>query len=120
MKSQETSTPKSIKRIEDSGLEVTWRDGTTSIITSATLRANCPSAESKAQRGDTTHDKPLIGGKKGLSVISHTREESLRLVKIWPVGKYAIGIEWGDNLKSGIYSFDLLKELAQSGEQPSR
>ena len=110
------SIPKEIKRLGSSGLRITWQDGTASELSSRVLRENCPSAVSRAQRGDTTHDKPLTGRKPKsglLKVVESSMEEELRLERVWGVGNYAIGIEWGDGHDSGIYPFTLLYELSQ-------
>lgn len=117
-KDMSMSKPVEIRKVGDEGLEIAWDDGRTSQLSSRVLRENCPSAVSRAKRGDTSHDKPLSGARKSslLKVVEHTREEELRLVKIWGVGNYALGMEWGDGHASGIYPFTLLEELSKRGE----
>ncbi len=106
--------PSEIKRIEEKGLKIAWQD-TKFFLSSLTLRSNCPSAVSKAQRGEgQSHEKPLTGAKKSLlKVINATKDEELQLKKIWAVGQYAIGIEWGDGHNTGIYTFAFLRELCE-------
>lgn len=84
-------------------------------ISSEKLRRACPCASCQQKRGDTSHDRPLTGTKKSgsslLKVISATSEEECNLEKIWLLGNYALGMKWGDGHDTGIYTFDLLKEL---------
>ena len=104
--------PREIKRLDEKGIRVTWSDGLVQEIPSLLLRQNCPSAVSKAKRGDESHDKPLTAKKKSLKVIEHTIDEEIALKEIWAIGNYAIGIRWGDGHDSGIYSFEMLRGLA--------
>ena len=111
------NTPTEIKRLGSSGLQITWPGGRVQQLQSEQLRRSCPCATCLESRGDTTHAKPLggpgkSGGAKGmLSIVSSSRDEELRLERIWAIGNYAIGIEWGDGHKTGVYSFGLLEGL---------
>ena len=107
-------TPKEIKRLETNGLRVTWQDGTTHDLTSEALRKNCPCAGCRELRGDDSHAKPLTGKKRSLSIVQNTITEELALQEIWGVGQYAIGLKWGDGHSSGIYTFQYLRELAET------
>jgi DUF971 family protein len=102
--------PTEIKRLGSDGLQITWPD-CTHTISSETLRRNCPSASSRAERGDDSHDKPLIQKKKSLTVLKASKAEETDLVRIWAIGQYAIGIAWADGHSSGIYPFNLLRQL---------
>jgi len=106
--------PIEIRRINDSHLSVQWSDGKTSLLSSEQLRHRCPCAECRARRGDSSHEKPLTPGKSKLSIIDHSKAESLRLEKIAAVGNYAINFKWGDGHSDGIYSFAYLYELSFS------
>jgi ATP-binding protein involved in chromosome partitioning len=103
--------PREIKRLEEKGVRITWADGVVQEISSIVLRQNCPSAVSKAKRGDESHEKPLTAKKRSLKVIEHTLSEETALKEIWAIGNYAIGIRWGDGHDSGIYSFEMLRSL---------
>ncbi len=107
--------PVEIKRVGVEGLNVRWSDGTSNFLSSKLLRENCPAADSRAKRGDTSHDSPLSPSSKSLlTIVEATAEEELTLEKIWPIGNYAIGLGWADGHKSGIYTFSFLRELAKS------
>lgn len=105
--------PTEIKRDARTGLTISWRDGTTTQLSTETLRRECPCASCKEQRGDTSHSKPLTTKKRGLAVIQNTIEEQLDLKEIWAVGQYALGMRWGDGHDTGIYPFSLLFELGR-------
>lgn len=108
-------TPSKIRRVPGQGLEIQWRSSPAVLIPNQQLRANCPCALCREQRGDESHAKPLTGTparKSMLKVIEHTKDESLALQEIWAVGSYALGMRWGDGHDSGIYNFELLKQLS--------
>ncbi len=112
MTKETNAIPRQIKRQGSSGLLVTWADNSESQLSSETLRRQCPCAECREKRGDDSHAKPLTGKKRSLSIVQNTREEQLGLETIWGVGQYAIGIRWNDGHDSGIYTFELLAQLA--------
>lgn len=106
--------PVQIERIDQSGLQVKWSDGTLVNLPSELLRRNCPCAECRERRGETNHSKPIGGSKSKslLSIVQSSTAEELALKRIWGIGGYAIGLEWGDGHASGIYPFGLLRELS--------
>ena len=104
--------PREIKRLEGKGLQITWANGSISHLSNEKLRRECPCATCKELRGDTSHDKPLGGKKSSLRIIESSKDEELNLKRLWSVGNYAVGVEWGDGHTTGIYTFSLLQELA--------
>ena len=115
MNEKTSFTPTEIRRMGSEGIAICWQDGLRSSLSSLTLRQHCPSAISQAKRGDTSHEKPLHGKRKSglLKVVESSKEEELQLLKVWPVGNYAIGLEWADGHNTGIYTFQLLRELSE-------
>lgn len=112
--------PLEIRRIEASGLHITWSDGLSVNIPRDLLRKNCPCAECKMARGDDSHSTPLTPKKSLLKIVEHTKDESLTLEAIWGVGQYALGMKWQDGHDSGIYTFPLLRELSETQEAALR
>jgi len=111
-----SAKPLRVERFGSAGIIIKWSDGTLHQISSVTLRAHCPSAVSKAERGDSSHDAPLTASVKKsalLKIVEHTSKEELLLEKIWSVGRYALGMRWGDGHDTGIYPFALLYELGE-------
>ncbi|MCB0337818.1 MAG: DUF971 domain-containing protein [Bdellovibrionales bacterium] len=105
--------PKEVKRLGTEGLQITWMDGTSQTFSSEELRQNCPSATSRAERGDISHEKPLTVGKKSsLAIVQHSKAEQIALERVSAVGNYAIRLHWADGHDSGIYSFEYLKTLS--------
>ena len=103
--------PREIRRNGSAGLAITWADGSVSKIPSESLRRQCPCAECREKRGDSTHAKPLTGKKRSLNIVESSIEQEVELLEIWPVGQYALGMRWADGHDSGIYTFELLRSL---------
>lgn len=108
-------TPLEIARMGSEGLRITWTDGTIHTISSKMLRTHCPAADSRAKRGDTSHDSPLTSKSSGssLRILEASIDEELSLQRIWSVGNYALGIAWADGHDTGIYTYELLHELGK-------
>lgn len=101
-----------INRFAD-GVRLRWADGLEQRISSTTLRKNCPCAGCREARGDGSHATPLTPKKSMLRIVEATTEQETELQRIWAVGNYAIGMEWGDNHNSGIYPYPLLRQLGE-------
>lgn len=87
-------------------LAIKWEDGTENFITLEKLRRSCPCAGCKGEvdiMGNVykNPEKPLLAA-------------SFRLVRIDPVGGYAVQPVWSDGHSSGIYSFEYLHRIANS------
>jgi DUF971 family protein len=84
-----------------------WDDGKESFISFATLRANSPSAEVKGERDIFGHQ---YGGEvpKNFVGVEVTNWER--------IGNYAIWFEFSDGHRTGLYSYELLRQL---GEPPA-
>lgn len=93
--------PVKIKRLSNS-LFIEWKDGIESECTYRILRQNCPCARCDAGRND---NNPLQ------ILPSEEYWENLQIVNIQKVGRYAIRIQWSDGHKTGIYTYDFLREL---------
>ena len=91
---------------KDRGLTVEWADGTGSYYSIAYLRRMSPSADARQQREELE--------KNPLAVIQPSRKggdgplvaESAELV-----GNYAIRINFSDGHKTGLYSWEYLREI---------
>ncbi len=94
--------PASIQRKNDRILEVLWNDGVRSDYDVRQLRLNCPCA---ACVNEWTGEKMLDSGKV---------PEDIRPIRLFSVGRYAMGVEWSDGHTTGIFAYDYLRRL--SGE----
>ncbi len=88
-----------ITRPSTSEVRILWKDGHESLYTGHALRVGCRCALCVDE----------MSGNKRL------REESIskdvRPLQIDPVGRYAIRFQWSDGHSTGIYTFELLREL---------
>ncbi len=85
---------------------IRWDDGTESLITLATLRANSPSAEVKGERDifGTVYGGEAPRDYRGVEVTGWER-----------VGNYAIRFDFSDGHRTGLYSYELLRKLGEGG-----
>lgn len=105
------TNPSEIRKLPDSSISILWSDGQSSIIAAERLRKACPCAQCLHAKGDNSHEKPLTAKKSMLKVVTSSITEETKLIKIWPIGNYAIGLEWADGHNTGIYSFNYLREI---------
>lgn len=80
-------------------LEVTFGDGEQHQLTAEFLRVESPSAE---VQGHSADQKICVAGKSGVAII-----------KIDPVGNYAVRLTFDDMHSTGIYSWDYLLKLGR-------
>lgn len=100
----EAPVPASIKLHHKSQvLELNYADGTQHLLPFEYLRVYSPSAE---VRGHSGGEPMLVPGKRNVGV---TRAE--------PVGRYAVRLVFGDGHSSGLYSWDVLQDLAEHHER---
>ena len=95
--------PVDIQTIGDE-LAIKWDDGGESFVTLAALRRHCPCAGCKGEVDILGN--LYIGPEKPLS------PQSLRLVRLTPVGGYALQPAWADGHSTGLYSFEYLRKIA--------
>jgi len=87
-------------------LAIKWDDGSESFIPFERLRRACPCAGCKGEvdvMGNLykNPDRPLSAN-------------AFQLVRLEPVGSYAIQPVWADGHATGIYSFDYLRRVAEA------
>jgi DUF971 family protein len=88
-------------------LAVKWQDGSESFIPLEKLRRACPCAGCKGEvdvMGNLykNPDKPLS-------------PQAFKLVGMERVGGYALKPVWGDGHQTGLFAYDYLRKVAQSG-----
>ncbi|HVU17641.1 MAG TPA: DUF971 domain-containing protein [Candidatus Didemnitutus sp.] len=101
----DTLKPEEVQLI---GTEVAirWNDGRESFITFATLRAASPSAETRGERDIFGHQYGGDAPKNfvGVEVLGWER-----------VGNYALRFDFSDSHRTGLYSYELLRQLGGAG-----
>ncbi|MDE0012394.1 MAG: DUF971 domain-containing protein [Candidatus Poribacteria bacterium] len=96
--------PTHIKRA-DTSLEIQWKDSHQSKLSYRLLRQRCPCARCDATRS----------GKNAFHILpSDDFFENLNLVDIQQVGRYAVRLVWSDGHRTGIYTFQFLRELSEN------
>ena len=83
-------------------LAIAWADGKENYIKHEDLRRSCPCASCQGEPdalGRVVRPKVSLG------------PSSFELVSVEEVGGYALQIKWADGHSTGIYSFDLLRQL---------
>src|SRR5271170_611054 len=94
-----------VHKREGTGLEIDWKDG---------HRSACPCA--------TCHDEREKSGrapgeaKPEPTTLLPMYQAPPRPLVVTPVGRYALGFEWNDGHKSGIYSWDYLRRHCECEE----
>jgi len=100
--------PTTIARQGEDRLRIGWSDGTQREYTLAELRDRCPCATCREKR--TAPPPPPTA----LPVLSVSEARPLQLTAMRPVGHYAYAIHFSDGHNTGIYTFELLRELGQA------
>lgn len=97
-------TPRQIGQKDSRTLAITWDDGHESLYPVRALRLACGCAECVDEWSgeERLHDSDVPA--------------DVTPVRIQPVGRYAIQIEWSDGHASGIYPFRRLRELCGCAE----
>ena len=99
------ATPTEIrKRPGGTSLAITWADGHQSEYAAVYLRGRCPCALCVDEMTGVRKVGPL-------QIIP-----DVQLVKIVPVGNYAVQLESSDGHRTGLYSFDYLRSLCPCPE----
>jgi DUF971 family protein len=92
------------------GITIDWRDGFSRQIPNALLRDECPCATCTGAHGTepqkTSYSQPSADPFPMF-------KPRLAMQSVEPVGSYAIRIYWSDGHNTGIYTWELLRSLAE-------
>ena len=102
--------PTRLERIGDHELLIEWSDGQRRQYRLAELRQHCPCATCREQHGGTAEKPPP----PLLPVLTLAEARPLTIAAMRPVGSYAYSIAFSDGHDTGIYTFELLRELGQA------
>ena len=87
-------------------LLITWSDGQQRKYAVRGLRDACPCATCREKR--STPQDPLA-----LPMLSAVSPRQLTIASMQPVGNYAYAIAFSDGHDTGIFAFDLLRQLGE-------
>lgn len=97
----ERTTPTRIAQRDARHLEIAWADGFVGAVEVRTLRLACACAVCVDEwSGEGRLDPSSV-------------PEDVHPLRMSPVGRYALQIDWSDGHQSGIYSFERLRALME-------
>ena len=96
--------PTKLEITDSSQLLIEWSDGQRRSYEFGDLRKGCPCATCREKRKAPT---PL------LPVLTAEEAQPLKILGMKPVGNYAYSINFSDGHDTGIFSFDLLRQLGE-------
>lgn len=101
--------PKEISEFSDTTLLIIWNDGHESLYLYEELRNACPCAScgGPGGKGKSEFKKTIPIGVK---------PRNIRPYQIEDIGLYAISFKWNDGHETGIYTFELLRDLCTCDE----
>lgn len=97
--------PTALKLADDNRLLITWSDNSTRSYRVRELRDACPCATCREKRNAPAAD-PFT-----LPLLTAQELAPLRINGMKPVGNYAYSIAFSDGHDTGIFTFELLREL---------
>jgi len=95
--------PTQIKKTENNSLSIKWNDEKVTEISLTKLRDECPCVNCK---GESVIFESYIPIKSPFKAAGY-----YEIDKLETVGNYAITVKWKDGHDTGIYSWDILRDL---------
>src|SRR5690349_15789536 len=92
----------------DNRLIIDWSTGQRRSYTVRELREACPCATCREKRSQPAD--PFA-----LPTLKQVQTEPLRIAAMQPMGNYAYSIAFSDGHDTGIFAFDLLRQLGEAG-----
>jgi DUF971 family protein len=102
--------PVKLARADNSSIVIDWSDGQRRQYSFRELRDACPCATCREKRSQSAPAANL------LPVLSAAEARPMAISKMEPVGNYAYAIEFSDGHNTGIYTFELLRQLGQESD----
>ena len=109
-----TTHPTQLKLDDDHYLLIEWSDGRTRRYSPLELRDKCPCATCREKRRGAAEQPPAS---LQLNILSPAEAQPTRVVAMRPVGSYAYTIVFNDGHDSGIFPFELLRELGRKFDE---
>jgi DUF971 family protein len=100
--------PTALSLTPENRLLVDWSDGQRRSYTVRGLREACPCATCREKRDKPPPD-PFA-----LPMLKTVQTQPLTIAAMQPVGNYAYAIHFSDGHDTGIFAFDLLRQLGEA------
>ncbi|HEX7126122.1 MAG TPA: DUF971 domain-containing protein [Thermodesulfobacteriota bacterium] len=102
--------PRTAQAIGDEFYGIVWADGHESVYPLQHLRERCPCASCHERRAKGPAGSPSAG--VSLPIAGQPGSGApLALERVEPIGRYALRFYWSDRHDTGIFSFELLRDL---------
>lgn len=101
-----TEYPTALKLDESQRLLIDWSDGQKRRYRVRALRDACPCATCREKRSQPSDPMQL-------PTLTMAEAQPLRILGMQPLGNYAYNIAFSDGHDTGIYTFELLRELGE-------
>lgn len=102
--------PEKIERSGENDLIILWSDGARRLYPAVKLRDGCPCATCR-EKQRAKEQQPAGERQRMLPVLSPGELEPLKILRMVPLGNYAYNIAFSDGHDSGIFTFELLRQL---------
>ena len=99
--------PTALSLAYDNQLVIDWSDGQRRMYSVLELRGACPCATCREKRSQPVD--PLA-----LPMLKTVETKPLSIASMEPLGNYAYAIQFSDGHDTGIFSFDLLRQLGRA------
>ncbi|QDU11383.1 DUF971 domain-containing protein [Gimesia aquarii] len=99
-----------LKIVDDSALLIEWNDGLRRRYEFSQLRNACPCAACRHSKSEEPAD-PMK-----LPLLSPSEIEPIKITQMVPTGNYAYRITFSDGHNTGLFTFELLRELGKTVE----
>lgn len=113
--------PTRIERLEGRRLAIDWSDGQQRRYSVRELREKCPCATCRERRREDDDDQeaaePDPSALRVLPVLKAEEARPLEVTAMRPAGQYAYNIQFSDGHNSGLFTFELLRQLGQRAEE---
>ena len=107
-----SAEPEHIAISKSKGIKIDWKDSHRSEYSLAYLRDECPCASCTGAHGTEPQKSNYAAPLNPFQMY----KPALKMLKVDPVGHYAIHIDWSDGHSTGIYSFDHLRKICPCEE----
>lgn len=102
------SLPTNLARVGADRLSIAWSDGTTRLYRIEDLRKACPCATCREKRSQPPPPATF------LPILTQAEARPLTLLGMQPVGNYAYSLNFSDGHDTGIFTFELLRQMGES------
>ena len=99
--------PTALEKTSDNRLLISWSDGQQRVYTMRGLRDACPCATCREKRSQPAD--PFA-----LPVLKEVQKQPLTITGMEPMGNYAYSIQFSDGHDTGIFAFELLRQLGEN------